>query len=116
MRRVVVVGCFHCLTALKEVERQGGRLFPRRRPRRFYEYNLYIHNGITSGITNSFPCPDITPAGLATDGTNLISGDNGTYGVEDDKFYLHSGVTSGITTTFDAPSGYKRIGDLTYKS
>lgn len=77
---------------------------------------IYVHNGVSSGITDSFPSPAPQPNGLANDGTNLISGDNGTYGVEDDHFYLHDGISSGVTTTFDAPSGYLRIQGLTYKS
>ena len=75
---------------------------------------IYIHNGISSGITSSFPSPAPYPNGLTNDGTNLISGDNGAYGVEDDHFYLHNGVSSGITTTFNAPSEYLRISGLTY--
>lgn len=75
---------------------------------------IYVHNGVSSGIITSFPSPAASPNGLANDGTNLISGDNGTYGVEDDHFYLHNGVSSGVTTTFNAPSGYLRIQGLTY--
>lgn len=75
---------------------------------------IYVHDGISSGVTSSFPSPAPQPNGLTNDGTNLISGDNGTYGVEDDHFYLHNGVSSGVTTTFNAPSGYKRLQGLTY--
>ena len=75
---------------------------------------IYIHNGISSGITSSFPSPAPYPDGLGNYGTNLLSADNGTYGVVDDHFYLHDGVTSGITSTFDCSTGYKRISGITY--
>jgi hypothetical protein len=78
------------------------------------EDRIYIHSGISSGITSSFPSPLPQPNGLGNYGNNLLSADNGTYGVVDDHFYLHSGVSSGITNTYNCSTGYKRISGITY--
>jgi len=75
---------------------------------------IYIHIGITSGTTSNFPSPLPQPDGLGNYGTNLLSADNGTYGIVDDHFYLHSGVSSGITTSYNCSTGYKRISGITY--
>jgi len=83
---------------------------------------VYFHNGITASIVSSFDCPDnprssyATPApnGLTTDGINLIMGDNGSYGVEDDVIFIFNGLTSEIKEVIYAPAGYKRICGLTY--
>lgn len=75
---------------------------------------IYIHIGITAATSDSFASPDAQPNGLTNDGTNLISGDNGTYGVEDDVIYVHSGQTVAITRNFAAPVGCRRINGLAF--
>jgi hypothetical protein len=83
---------------------------------------VYFHSGISSTILSSFDCPDnprssySTPAanGLTTDGTNLIMGDNGSYGVEDDVIFVFNGLTSTIKEVINAPAGCLRICGLTY--
>jgi len=83
---------------------------------------VYFHNGITDSISSSFDCPDnprseySTPAanGLCTDGTDLIMGDNGAFGVEDDVIFVFNGLTSEIKEVINAPAGCKRICGLAY--
>lgn len=83
---------------------------------------VYFHSGISSTITSSFVCPDNprtsypSPAanGLCTDGTNLIMGDNGFYGVEDDVIFVFNGFTSEIKEIINAPAGCLRICGLAY--
>lgn len=75
---------------------------------------IYIHVGITAATSDSFVSPNAQPNGLTNDGTNLISGDNGTYGVEDDVIYVHSGITVAITRNFAAPVGCRRINGLAF--
>jgi len=83
---------------------------------------VYFHSGITASIASSFDCPDNprssygspAPNGLTTDGINLIMGDNGDYGVEDDVIFVFNGFTSEIKEVIYAPAGYKRICGLAY--
>jgi len=83
---------------------------------------VYFHNGITASITSSFDCPDNprssypTPAanGLTTNGVDLIMGDNGYYGIEDDVIFVFNRFTSEVKEVINAPAGYKRICGLVY--
>ena len=52
----------------------------------------------TGTIFSSFPSPSSSPAGLAYDGTNLISCDYST-----DRIYIHDGVSSTILSSFSSP-------------
>jgi len=66
---------------------------------------IYIHDGITSTILDSFASPTGTPTGLTYDGSNLISCDWGTSTIHP-LIYIHSGISSTITDSFNAPNDY----------
>ncbi|MFV1627937.1 hypothetical protein, partial [Phaeobacter sp. JH203A] len=51
-------------------------------------------------ILSSFATPGSGTYGLAFDGTNLISCDNGS-----DRIYIHDGISSTILSSFASPSG-----------
>ena len=57
---------------------------------------IYIHDGISDAILDAWG-QGISLAGLAFDGTNLISCDSTT-------IYVHDGLTSAITRSFAAPA------------
>lgn len=61
---------------------------------------IFVHVGITAEIESSFVAPSAFVTGLAYDGANLISTDEGS-----NKIYKHSGITSTITLSFNAPGG-----------
>ena len=62
--------------------------------------HIYIHNGITSTVLGSFPTPQTTVQGLATDSSgNLISIDGAT-----NHIFVHQGLTSTLTGSFTAPT------------
>lgn len=62
---------------------------------------IYIHDWITSTITDSFSSPDASPTWLCVSDWNLISCDN-TW--SPDTIYIHSWITSTISSSFASPS------------
>jgi DNA-binding beta-propeller fold protein YncE len=63
---------------------------------------IYVHDGATSSITDSFASPGGQPNGLAFDVAtgNLISQD----GANPDKIYVHDGISSSTTDNFLSPT------------
>jgi hypothetical protein len=64
------------------------------------EGKIFVHNGISATITDSFGATDHI-YGLAFDGTNLISCD-----YQEDEIYVHDGISEAITNTLNAPGSY----------
>ena len=69
---------------------------------------IYVHNGVSATILYSFDAPDLTPSGLAFDGTNLIS-----VGFYDDRIYVHDGVSDTILFSVQGPND-GRVDGLTF--
>jgi hypothetical protein len=59
---------------------------------------IYILNGFSSTILDSFSSPSTLLSGLTFDGRNLISCDIGT-----DMIYIHDGLSSSILSSFSCP-------------
>lgn len=62
---------------------------------------IYVYDGISGSVVDSFPAPGTAPSGLAVDSAgNLISTDNGT-----DLIYVHDGISDTISSSFAVPAG-----------
>jgi len=59
---------------------------------------IYVHDGITSTIKDSFATPSTRPRGITFDGTNLISCDRDT-----GLIYVHVGISGAISSSFASP-------------
>ena len=59
---------------------------------------VYIHDGITDSIINSFPTPQGTPQAITFDGSNIITADWSL-----DLIYVHNGISESVNRSFATP-------------